>query len=251
MRPKIKFAIDKNKDFQTFENFIKESKYDSSIINWAFFKIYPELKECIKKNETKNSQYYVTNINFVKAFIDNEYAKNANLIKKNMRIREEAWKKKENSYFELVNELFEENYWPKGEYTAYATIWGVYPKFLEDKTFQIPVIRMDEEYTVSVIAHETLHFIFYEYFLKNYPEYNMNDNSFFIWNVSETFNEVIQNHPKWLRKFKLGCDIYGGREKMVKKLQKKFFKSNTIDSKELIEDIIKEVRDSKDLILQD
>ena len=56
----------------------------------------------------------------------------------------------------------------------------------------------------------------------------MNDNSFFIWNVSETFNEVIQNHPKWLRKFKLGCDIYGGREKMVKKLQKiKSMRSST------------------------
>jgi hypothetical protein len=37
----------------------------------------------------------------------------------------------------------------------------------------------------------------------------------------------------------------------MQNLNKKFFKSNTIDSKELIEDIIKEVRDSKNLILQD
>ncbi|MDD5568985.1 MAG: hypothetical protein PHG23_01045 [Candidatus Pacebacteria bacterium] len=251
MQPKIKFIIDKDKDFQTFENFIKESKYDTSIIDWAFFKVYPDLKEYIKKGDGKNGQYYVADINFIRTFIDNEYAKNANLIGKNMQINEEAWKKKENTYFELVSELFEEKYWPKGKYIAYATIWGVYPRFLGDKTFQIPAITKNAEFTVIVIAHETLHFIFYEYFLKNYPEYNLNDNSFFIWNVSEAFNEVIQNHPKWLKEFGIGCAIYGGRESLVKKLQKKYYRSSMIDSKKLIDDIIIEIKSSKKISIKD
>lgn len=127
----------------------------------------------------------------------------------------------------------------------------MYPKSLDDKTFQIPVIRLDEKYAVSVITHEMLHFIFYEYFLKNYPEYNMDKNSFFIWNVSEAFNEVVQNHPKWIKEFKFGCDIYGGREKLVKKLQKKYYKSDLINSKNLINDTIIELKNNKNILLND
>jgi hypothetical protein len=183
MQPQIKFVIDREKDFQTFENFIEESKYDPSIIDWAFFKVYPELKEYIKKSDGIDDQYYVTDINFIRNFIEDEYIKNADLIEKNMHLREENWKNKQKAYFELVNELFDGKYWPEGKYIAYATIWGVYPKFIEDKTFQIPAINKDAEFTISVIAHEMLHFIFYEYFLKNYPKYDLDNNSFFIWNV--------------------------------------------------------------------
>ncbi|MCK9578209.1 hypothetical protein M0R01_01790 [bacterium] len=250
MIPKLKFSIDKNKDLKTFETFIKESRFgDDSIIDWAFFTIYPELKTYIKKDS--NDKYYVTDMNAIENFITNEYVKNKELMKKNLQDREDAWKKKENIYFSFVDELFEEKYWSEGKYIAYATIWGIYPKFLEDKTFQIPVLRLDNKYAVSVITHEMLHFIFYEYFLRNYPEYNMDDNSFFIWNVSEAFNEIIQNHPKWIKEFEFGCDIYGGREKLVKELQNKYYKSNIIDTRTLINNIIDKLKDDKNILLND
>lgn len=251
MKPKIKFIVDKNKDFLTFKTFIKESKYgNSSLIECAFFFFFPELKKYIKKEE-KNGYFCVTDIKAIKEFIDQKYEKNAQLIKKNIKVRKFAWEKKENIYYELVKELFDEKYWPKGKYIAYSTIWGVYPKFLKEKTFQIPVIKMNKEFAVSVIAHEMLHFVFYNYFLKNYPKYNIKNNSFFIWNVSEAFNEIVQNQPKWLKKFRLGCDIYGGRKLIVKKLQKKHYKLNKIDTKNLIDDIIKEIKNSKEIILKD
>jgi len=250
MTPQIKFKINKGKDLKTFKTFLEESNFgDDSIIKWAFFNVYPKLKNYIKKDT--NNKYYVADIDFIKDFINKEYKKNSELMIKNIRIRETAWKEKEDTYFKLVNELFEEKYWPKGKYIAYATIWGVYPKFLKDKTFQIPVIRLSTDYAISVIAHETLHFIFYEYFLKNYPEYNMDHNSFFIWNTSEAFNEVVQNHPKWIKEFKFGCDIYGGREKIVRKLQIKYYKSDSIDSKALINDIITELKNDKNILLND
>jgi hypothetical protein len=231
---------------------VEESKYgDDSTIELAFFRFYPELKNYIKKVKEGKNQFYVTDFDFVKEFINSEYEKNDFLIKTNMAEREIFWRKKENIYFELVDELFEEKYWGVDEYIAYATIWGVYPKFIEEKSFQIPVIRMNEDFTANVIAHEMLHFIFYNYFLKNYSQYNMNDNSFFVWNVSEAFNEVVQGHPKWIEAFKMGVDVYGGREDIVKRLQEKYYKSDKINVKELIGDIIKEIDNSNSLILKD
>ncbi|MDD5639357.1 MAG: hypothetical protein PHR47_00940 [Candidatus Pacebacteria bacterium] len=235
---------------QTFKTFIEESRFgDDSIIDWAFFNVYPELKMYIKKDS--NGKYYVTDMNAIEEFVTDEYTKNNELMKKNIQDREDAWKKKKNIYFSFVDELFEERYWPKGKYIAYATIWGIYPKFLEDKTFQIPVLRLDNKYAVSVITHEMLHFIFYEYFISNYPKYNMDDNSFFIWNVSEAFNEIIQNHPKWIKEFEFGCDIYGGRDKLVKELQNKYYKSDIINPKTLISDIIDKLKNDKNILLND
>lgn len=250
MHPKIKFIIDKDRDSQTLETLVAESRCgDPSIIGLAFFNHYPELEKYIKSRE--DGDFYVENINSVKNFINQEYEKNIDLMKVNMESREKAWENKKEKYFKLVDDLFEDKYWPKGKYIAYSTIWGIYPKFLDEKSFQIPVIRMDDNYAVSVIAHEMLHFIFYEYFLKNYQDYNMEDNSFFIWNVSEAFNEVVQNHPRWLKEFINGSDVYGGREMVVKRLQKIYYQDDRINTINLIDDIILEIKKSKEILLRD
>lgn len=250
--PKIKFKINKEQDLKTLKAFVKESKYgDELTLQYSFFDFYPELKKYIKRKREGESEFYITEISLIKSFLDKEYKKRKDLMKDNLKKVEKAWKDKEKTYFKLTKELFAEKYWPKGEYTACATIWGIYPRFIDKRLFQIPSLEFNEQFAMIVIAHEMLHFAFYDYFLKNYPEYNLNENSFFIWNISEAFNEVVQWHPKWIKEFSSGCDIYGGREKIVKETQKKYFKNDIINSKELINELILQIKNNKNLLLND
>jgi len=246
MYSEIKFKISKERDFKTLLSFIEEGNI--FMIKCAFLSCYPELENYIKKN---NEKFYITDLDFMQNFISKEYDKNIDLIEENMVSIEKTWRKKQHIFFELVNELFDEKYWGEDSCTAFSTIWGLYPRFIKERCFQIPVRGKDKDYVLNVIAHEMLHFIFYNYFLENYKEYNMNNNSFLIWNASESFNEIIQWHSKWIKEFKVGPGIYGGRESIDKKLQEKYNKLNAISSKELIDDIIKEIKDSKTLMFKD
>jgi hypothetical protein len=252
MIKKINFKISKKQDLSTLKAFVKESKYgDETTLKCAFFNLYPGLKNYIKRKKVGEPEFYISDINSIKSFIDNEYATNKVTLRENLNKIQAGWGEKTETYFRLASELFAEKYWPKGEYTACATIWGIYPRFIERRLFQIPALKLEKQFTMIVIAHELLHFAFYNYFLKNYPEYTMNENSFFIWNISEGFNEVVQWHPKWIREFGFGCDIYGGRDEIVKKLQKKYSKLDIIDSKNLIDDLIIEIKKNKKFLLHD
>jgi hypothetical protein len=54
-----------------------------------------------------------------------------------------------------------------------------------------------------------------------------------------------------MKEFNLGCDVYGGRESMVKKLQAKYYQSEAINSKKLIDDIITEIKNNKEISIRD
>ena len=61
--------------------------------------------------------------------------------------------------------------------------------YFEDKTFQIPIKYKNKKYVNAIIAHELLHFMFYDYLEKsitpiNYPEET-------VWQLSELFNTLI------------------------------------------------------------
>lgn len=252
MKRQIRFTINKEQDLKTLKAFVKESKYgDETTLQYAFFNLYPDLKKYIKRKKKKESEFFITETSSIKSFISNEYQKNKVIIKENLKKTRKEWEEKAETYFKLAEELFPEKYWPKGEYTACATIWGMYPRFIKKRLFQVPTLKFDKQFAMALIAHEMLHFAFYRYFLKNHPEYDVEKNSFLIWNVSEAFNEVVQWHPKWIKQFKVGCGIYGGREKIVKKLRKKYFAINSINSAKLINDLIVEVKKSKNLISND
>jgi hypothetical protein len=234
MHPKVKFKIDYKKDIQTFFAFNNEADFDDGRnLDWAIFRKYPELKKYKKDNKLDISKKTVSD------FVKSVYLKNHFIINKNIALYRENWLKIEKDYFLLVDELFNGWNWPKGKYIVYPTIWGMYPRFLEDKTFQIPYKYKKRRYINVIIAHEMLHFIFYDYFYKKYPKYKSNKYNFFIWNISEIFNCIVQDSPKWLKNFKVKTMPYPEHIKIINQLKKRFYKQNNIKADEIIRDIIK------------
>jgi len=227
MYPKIKFKIDSKKDISTFFDFLKDAKYDEGInFEWAILKYYPYFKK-FKDNVDKK---------IVEDFVFKYYTKNKKAIEKNIILHENNWKKIEKDFFKLAYDLFLETNWPKGKYIAYSTMWSMYPRFLDDKTFQIPAISRNKKVVSFIIAHEMLHFIFYEYFLNKYKKYKSHKYDFFVWHVSEIFNVIIMNKPEWQKILKNKDDGYPEHEKIIDKLSKKVYGTD-----ELINNIILEV----------
>ena len=231
--PHIKFYASPIKDSKTAALFIKEAKYSGGQnLEWAFYAKYPELRSsALKDARTIND------------LIKKKYA-NIIGLRQQLAQHEQRWNKISKKYFALVEDLFGARVWPKGKYVAYGTIWGMYPRFLEDKTFQIPYKHKHPRYILVVIAHELLHFMFYDYFFEIYPKYRANKYNFFVWNVSEIFNTVIQNSSSWIRVFKTESMSYPEHEKIVAKILKKFVLGQYADTQALIGAIILEMKTS-------
>jgi len=233
MHPKLKFEIDYKKDVRTFFNFASDWEYENGrILEWAIFAKYPLFKK-FKKNKKLEVQK-----SFVKKFVSGKYKKNIKIFRKNLKIYDNNWKKIEKNFYKLTEEIFGKTPWPKGKYIVYLTIWGMFPRFLEDKTFQIPAKYKRKKYVSVVIAHEMLHFIFYDYFLAKYPKYKGKKNYFFVWHVSEIFNSVVQDSPEWIKLFKINCMPYPEHNKIVRILRKKYYRVEKWDVDLLIKDII-------------
>ena len=233
MKPKIKFKISAKKDIESFFVFAKEAHYSKGRnFEWAVFKLHSYFK--------KFRQGYSVKIGKkdVEVYVKNYYRKNKAIIEKNLELYKNNWKKIEKKYYDLVSLIFNKEFWPKRKYIAYATIWGMFPRFLEDKTFQIPYTYKNAKYVNVVIAHEMLHFVFYDYFWEKYPDYKKQDIK--TWNISEIFNTVIQNSPEWVNVFEEKSMGYPEHKKIVNYLSKKYYKKK-IKVEELIEDIIKEI----------
>ena len=225
--PKIKFKIDFKKDISTFFDFLKDAKYDEGRnFEWAILKNYPYFKKFNGEVDKKIAQDFVLKY----------YSKNKKAIEKNLIVYENSWQKIEKDFFKLAYDLFLETKWPKGKYIAYSTMWSMYPRFLDDKTFQIPAISRNKKVVSFIIAHEMLHFIFYEYFLNKYRKYKSHKYDFFVWHVSEIFNVIIMNRPEWQKILKNKDDGYPEHKKIIKKISKKVYGMD-----ELINNIILEV----------
>lgn len=231
MYPKIKFKIDSKKDIATLQAFVADAVFDNGrSLDLAIFKKYPQLKKYLSGNKIIDKVS-------IKKFIEKKYSANSELMKKNLKLFSDNWRKLERTFFELADDLFGDFPWPKGKYIAYFTIWTMYPRFLEDKTFQIPYRSRSRKHINVIIAHEMLHFIFYEYFYRHFKKYKKNKHNYFVWNVSEIFNVIIQNSPVWLKIFSLPTMGYPEHDKITKKLRKKY----CLVGKNSVDDLVKDV----------
>jgi hypothetical protein len=239
--PRVKFIFSKKKELETFLIFLNESKHrdNKRKMNWAFYNPHPKLKTL----EQKNLNFLEKKL-IVKKYIDVYYKENLAEIKRGILKTKKDWQSKEKYFFALVDKIFKNHLWPKGKYIAYSTIWGMYPRYLKDKTFQFPYCHKKKNFTLVVIAHEMLHFIFYDYFFTKHPQYKNHKYDFFVWHVSEIFNVVIQNSPKWIKAFQIKSMEYPEHKKIISGLAKKYYKKTDWRTDDLINDIIKAVKNS-------
>ncbi|MFH0928336.1 MAG: hypothetical protein V1821_02565 [bacterium] len=234
--PQVKFSVSQGQDFKTLRNFIKEAPYSNGRnLKWALHE-FPKLLKLLLERQISDKE--------LKKFIAREYSSKTSSLKKALRKHEKGWKKIVPKYFLLVDALFSQRVWPRGKYIAYGTIWGMYPRNLEDKTFQIPFGHKRPRYVPVVIAHELLHFIFYEYFYERFQKYHRKKDNFFVWHVSEIFNTLVQNSPTWLKYFKTKSMGYPEHEKIVKRLGRLWYSQKVWDLNKLVDEIIDEVQNS-------
>jgi hypothetical protein len=226
MFPKIRFKIDPIKDIQSFFIFLEEAKYDGGRnFDWAVLRHYPYF------NKFKTGTDFSVSKKTVEDYVNAYYFKNREQVEKNFYIFENNWKKKENAFFKLVNNLFLNTNWPKGKYIAYATMWGMYPRFIESKTFQIPGIVKNKKSVSLIIAHEMLHFIFFAYFLNKYKKYKSHKYDFFVWHVSEIFNSVIFRRSEWQELLRVENQDYPEHQQIITKLSgKNYSLADLVDS---------------------
>ncbi len=235
MYPRLRFKIEPQKDLTALYAFIAESSYDNGRnLAWACFKKYPILKKYKRGAGMKINHSEASN------FINNFYKLKLKIFTENAKKYQSNWQKVAPKYFLLVDKLFFARPWPKGKYFVYLTIWGLYPKYLEDKTFLIPYQHKNKNFINLVIAHELLHFMFFDYFFKKYKKYRSHKYDFFVWHVSEIFNSLILNSKDWQKIFKLKNLDYPEHKKIISRVKKRISgKKLSIDL--LIAEILSEV----------
>ena len=236
--PNVTFRRNAKKDLETILAFTKESVYDNGRnLNWAAFTKYPGLKKYFDNEKG----YKINNLQALRNFIDTAYRTKQTKMDRALEGHEKRWTKIAPTFFSLVDSLFHGRKWPRGKYIAFGTIWGMYPRFLEFQTFLIPFWHRSPRYVSGVIAHELLHFMFYDYFYERYPKYNRPKYNYLVWQISEIFNTIIQNSPIWVGHFKLKSMGYPEQEKIVKRISRSMYRSKTFETDGLVDEIIKGV----------
>lgn len=214
MNLKIRFELNKQLDkdmaFEFLEMHAGGIDFSGGIIS-----VHPELKNILDKD--KNKQKQVINDYFDKFYKINNADLNTHLLK-----MDEDWKKDEDAFAEQLNKIFKNPQVPEGKYIGYLSIINCNPRFLEDKTFQ--VFYKHPSGSNFVIVHEVLHFFFYDYAERKYPEIfkNLNQNSGIYWDLAELFNNVVMVNPNFISK------SYSEHVKPYPDLIKYFEKANAL-----------------------
>lgn len=184
--PKIELKFDKKLDQDMAWQF-----YNSSQIGGVDFwkeranKHFSELSEIGKK---KNKKQYLDNY-IIFYYKDNKKEIEKLSVEINNNLRE-----KELQFFKQVDIIFKKYPWPQKNIIGNFSIFNFCPRFLEDNEFQV-FLYDDKKHQLFTIFHECLHFIFYDFAKKKFPEKlgETNTERGLFWDIAEIFNVVIQN----------------------------------------------------------
>ncbi|MCK4520729.1 hypothetical protein KAT95_02565 [Candidatus Parcubacteria bacterium] len=230
--PNVKFLIEPEEDISVYFAFEKEAKiFDRwSIMEDYFFKKHLKIKS-LKRMKNKKAKK-----KFLKNYVINCYKHRNILIKKRVKEAEKRWKKVEQKFFYLTDKLFQKYPWPKSDYRAFVTIWNIFPRDISKKTFQFPYKGRIFKKVEAIIAHEILHFLFYDYLFKYFPKYKKSQYSYSVWALSEAFNEAIMTEPEWRKIFHLQLQPYPETVIVRKKIRE--LRKNKKTVKEILEKLL-------------
>lgn len=107
-----------------------------------------------------------------------------------------SWRRRESEYVAITENIFGGFRFPQGKYIAYASIIDCNPRFLESKNFQF-FYKKSVDDSIYTIAHELLHFIFFDFVNKKLKKDVKRLSEDQLWNLSEIFNVVILKLPEY------------------------------------------------------
>lgn len=176
---KLRFYLNKKLD-QIIVNSFLEERGGGLDFSASILRIHPDLNK-IKTNQVHKKERIVND------YVDDYYRQNRAQIKQKTDLIRNAWQLLEDEYILRTEQFFQEFSFPPGRYIAYPSIVKCQPRFLEDKTFQFFYDQEPAE-AIQVIAHELLHFIFFDFIeQKMISEIKpLSDDQ--RWDLSEIFN---------------------------------------------------------------
>jgi len=186
---KMRFYLNKKLDERMAEEFL--NVHGGGIdFGEGIIKKHPRLKSIKSFNNAAQRK------RVIRIYFDNYYRVHGREMRRKMAHVRDAWHTKEQKYVETTEDFFGGFRFPQGEYIAYASIIDCNPRFLESRTFQFFYKKPIAD-AIHTIAHELLHFIFFDFVekkLRKEAKYLSEDQ---LWDLSEIFNVVVLGSPRY------------------------------------------------------
>lgn len=222
--PKIKFVVSPDEDIK---NYIFFSRYSNS----KFLKMFlpKDLHFLLKRNLSETSKEKT-----IKAYVKDKFRSRKIEIDKNTEEIKKGWRLVEKKYFDLISKIFKKHPWPNGKYIGFASVFDMYPRDVKEKTFYFSGLQKKLNFNLATIAHEMLHFMFFDYLKINYgideDSELKNKNPAYIWNISEVFNLIIETWKPYKAVFKTSGKPYDiAHARMLPKMRKLWKEKKDID----------------------
>jgi len=222
---KLRFYLNKKLDELMAEEFlnVREGGVD---FGKGIVRIHPQLKAIKSLKDIGQKK------KFIHAYFDNYYQiHRTEMLRKLRRVRD-VWRAREQKYITATEKFFGGFQFPKGKYIAYASIINCNPRFLDSKTFQFFYKKSIED-AIYTIAHELLHFIFFDFVKKKLRKEIKQLSEDQLWDLSEIFNVVVLGSTRYRnivnQKFAIA---YPDHQQYIKRFRKVY--KNSQNAKEFI-----------------
>lgn len=224
--PKIKLKIDIERDIRNCFNFVRSKRGDKDQQFLLWF-LPDDFQYILSKNFSEKERSKI-----IKEYTNHIYKIKRNEIKKGLEAVKKNWQKVESRYFKLINKVFKGHPWPQGNYRGIISVWRMFPRYIKPKIFFFPYRHKVPKFSNKVIAHELLHFIFFDYIDKKYGLKEMSEKgklNEYVWQVSEVFNDVMEDWQPYYSIFKIKPMSYPDTEKIFAKMKKQWEQKQDID----------------------
>lgn len=236
--PRVRFSKSYQKDIAAVQGFLQDARFDGGeALEEAVFSVAPRLRALLQDQKPTRPLSLT-----IRRQIRHFHERESLAIERDMLDAKYEWQKLSDIFFQMTEDIFGSEAWPPGKYIAYPTLWGMFPRYLEDKTFQIPVRFRRKKLIPVVIAHEMLHFICYQHLFRTRPELKKQANQFLSWHVTELFNSVVQATPCWRRAFGAAPLDYPVHTKALRQLRQKYQVVDANNREAFIDDLVKIAR---------
>ncbi len=139
-----------------------------------------------------------------------------------------TWQGVSKTFFSLTKALFGSGFPGSGTYTCYSSMWNCNTRDISHRAFQV-FYRNDNP--VEIMTHEMLHFAFYEYIFKRYPNLKDAKHSMRLWELSEAFNTIVLNSPEWRKRLRTRRQSpYPALQDLVRTMRRRWTRSQSLNA---------------------
>ena len=214
--PNLVFTINKKEDLGVALAFRTMKAGGIDFRTWGLLAPHPELRKHARLTRS-----------VLAAYVDQYYLLHAADLERTRMDFARIWRSVAGGFFSLTGELFGPGFPPPGAYTCSVSIWNCNPRDIRHRYFQVFFRHIRPRETM---VHEMLHFAFYAYVFKRYPHTRHPDHTKVLWDLSEAFNTVVLNDPRWRKRLRLKRQPpYPELRGLVRTMRQRWAKNRSLD----------------------